>query len=144
MTTQATSTATGPLGRSSLTALVWCSLVLIIPGLVAGALIHKAAAGFALGGLLSAALAVAAAYCGWALTNKKWSDISAPLISDVAGRRLLIASVVSHLWWFALTLLMLTSPHVTVWMGAALLPPIILGTLGLDIARRAYVLPADH
>jgi hypothetical protein len=141
MRTQAASTTVGPLGRGSLTALLWCLLVLITPGLIAGALIHKAGAEFALGGLLSAALGVSAAYSGWALTSKKWSDISAPLISETAGRRLLIASVLSQLWWFALALVMLKAPHVTVWMEVALLPPIILGTVGLDIARRAYVLP---
>ena len=104
---------------------------------------HKAGAEFALGGILSAGLGVAATYCGWALTSKRWSGTSPALISKTGGRRLLIASVLSHLWWFALALLMLKGPHVTVWMEVALLPPIVLGTVGLDIARRAYVLPAE-
>jgi hypothetical protein len=143
MRTQAALSTVGPLGRSSFAALVWCFLVLIIPGLVAGALMHKAGAEFALGGILSAGLGVAAAYCGWALTSKRWSGTSPALISKTGGRRLLIASVLSHLWWFALALLMLKGPHVTVWMEVALLPPIVLGTVGLDIARRAYVLPAE-
>ena len=86
---------------------------------------------------------MSAAYGGWALTSKRWSGTSPALISEMGGRRLLIASVLSQLWWFALALLMLTAPHVTVWMEVALLPPVILGTFGLDIARRAYVLPAD-
>jgi hypothetical protein len=144
MRTQSASPAVGPIGRRSLTALAWCFLVLIVPGLVAGVLIHRAGAEFALGGLLSAALGVSAAYSGWALTSKKWSDISAPLISETAGRRLLIASVLSQLWWFALALVMLKASHVTVWMEVALLPPILVGTVGLDIARHAYVLPADE
>jgi hypothetical protein len=143
MRTQAASPAVGPLGRSSFAALVWCFLVLIIPGLIAGALMHKAGVEFALGGILSAGLGVSAAYSGWVFTDKKWSDISTPLISETAARRLLIASVLSQLWWFVLALLMLKGPHVTVWMEVALLPPLILGSVGLDIARRAYVLPAD-
>jgi hypothetical protein len=142
MRTQAASTAVGPLGRSSFAALVWCFLVLIVPGLVVGLLIHEAGKEFALGGILSAGLGVAAAYCGWAFTSKRWSGTSPALISETGGRRLLIASVLAHLWWFALALLMLKGPHVTVWMAVALLPPIALGAVGLDIARRAYVLPA--
>jgi hypothetical protein len=141
MRTQTASSAVEPIGRRSLNALAWCFLVLIVPGLVVGALIHEAGGEFALGGLLSAALGVSAAYSGWALTSKKWSEISAPLISHKGGRRLLIASVLIHLWWFALALLMLTAPRVTVWMDLALLPPILVGTVGLDIARHAYVLP---
>jgi hypothetical protein len=90
-----------------------------------------------------AALGVGAAYSGWALTNKKWSGTSTPLISDKGGRRLLIASVLSQLWWLAVALLMLKGPHVTVWMEVALLPPLIVGSVGLDIARRAYVVLAD-
>jgi hypothetical protein len=35
------------------------------------------------------------------------------------------------------------SPHVTVWTEVALLPPLVVGSVGLDIARRAYLLPAD-
>lgn len=142
MRAQSASPAAGAAGRSSFTALVWCFLVLIVPGLVAGALIHKAGVEFALGGLLSAGLGVTAAYGGWALTSKRWSGTSPALISEQAGRRLLIASVLAQLWWFALALLMLKGPHVTVWMEVALLPPVILGSVGLDIARRAYVLPA--
>jgi hypothetical protein len=142
MRTQAASGAVAGAGRSSLAALVWCLLVLITPGLVAGALIHDAGAEFALGGLLSAALGVSAAYSGWALTSKRWSGTSPALISEQAGRRLLVASVLAQLWWLALALLMLKAPHVTVWMEVAVLPPVILGSFGLDIARRAYVLPA--
>jgi hypothetical protein len=143
MKTQSASPAVPAAGRSSFTALVWCFLVLIVPGVLAGALINGAGAEFALGGLLSAGLGVSAAYSGWALTSKRWSGTSPALISETGSRRLLIASVLSQLWWFALALLMLKGPHVTVWMEAALLPPIVLGTFGLDIARRAYVLPAE-
>jgi hypothetical protein len=120
---------------------MWCLLVLITPGLVVGAFIQELGAEFTLGGLLSAGLGVSAAYGGWALTSKRWSGTSPALISEQAGRRLLIASVLSQLWWFALALVMLKAPRVTVWMEVALLPPVILGTVGLDIARRAYVLP---
>lgn len=105
---------------------------------------HKAGVEFALGGILSAGLGVSAAYTAWVMTNKKWSGISAPLISETAGRRLLVASVLGQLWWFALALLMFIGPHVTVWMEVALVPPIILGSVGLDIARRAYVLPVGE
>jgi len=143
MRARAASGAVGGAGRSSLAALVWCFLALIAPGLVAGALIHKAGAEFALGGLISAGLGVTAAYGGWALTSKRWSGTSPPLISAKAGRRLLVASVLTQLWWFALALVMLKAPHVTVWMEVALVPPIVLGSVGLDIARRAWVLPAD-
>jgi hypothetical protein len=117
-------------------------LVLTTPGLVVGLVIHEAGKEFALGGLLSAGLGVTAAYGGWALTSKRWSGTSPALISQHAGHRLLVASVLSQLWWFALALVMLKASHVTVWMEVALLPPLILGTFGLDIARRAYVLPA--
>ena len=142
MRTQSASRASGGAGRSSFTALVWCFLVLIVPGLVVGALIHKVGGEFALGGLLSAVLGVSAAYTGCALTSKRWSGTSPALISATGSRRLLIASVLAQLWWFALALVMLKASHVTVWMEVALLPPLILGTVGLDIARRAYVLPA--
>jgi hypothetical protein len=142
--TQAPPAAVRPIGRPSLESLSWCFLVLIVPGLAAGVLIYEAGGEFALGGLLSAALGVSAAYSAWALTSKKWSETSAPLISAEGGRRLLIASVLIHLWWFALALLMLTAPRVTVWMDLALLPAILVGTVGLDIARRAYVLPAEE
>ncbi len=142
MRTPAASSAAAGAGRSSFTALVWCLLVLITPGLVVGALIHKVGGAFALGALLSAALGVSAAYSGCALTSKRWSGTSPALISERAGRRLLIASVLSQLWWFALALVMLKASHVTVWMEVALLPPLILGAVGLDIARRAFVLPA--
>jgi hypothetical protein len=102
MRTQSASPAVGAAGRSSFTALVWCFLALIVPGLVAGALIHDAGAEFALGGLLSAGLGVSAAYSGWALTSKRWSGTSPALIGETGGRRLLVASVLSQLWWFAL------------------------------------------
>jgi hypothetical protein len=116
---------------------------LISPGLLVGVLLHGAGGEFALGGILSAALGVSAGYSGWALTDAKWSGRSSPLISDKGGRRLLIASVLAKLWWLAVALLMLKGPHVTVWMEVGLLPPLIVGSVGLDIARRAYVLPAD-
>jgi hypothetical protein len=106
-------------------------------------LLHGAGGEFALGGILSGALGVSAGYSGWALTNAKWSRISTPLISNKGGRRLLIASVLAQLWWLAVALLMLKGPHVTLWMEAGLLPPLIVGSVGLDIARRAYILPAD-
>ncbi len=143
MRTRTAPPAIGAAGRSSFTALVWCLLALISPGLVVGLLIHEAGKEFALGGLLSAGLGVTAAYGGWALTSKRWSGTSPALISEQAGRRLLVASVLSQLWWFALALVMLKAPHVTVWMEVALVPPIVLGTVGLDIARRAWVLPGD-
>jgi hypothetical protein len=110
MRTQAASPAVGPTGRRSITALLWCFLVLISPGLLAGVLIHDAGAEFALGGVLSAALGVSAGYsgwAGWALTNAKCSATSTPLISNKGGRQLLIASVLSQLWWLAVALLML-------------------------------------
>jgi hypothetical protein len=109
-----------------------------------GLLIHEAGKEFAMGGLLSAGLGVSAAYVGWAFTSKKWSGTSPRLISETGGRRLLIASVLSQLWWFALTLVMLKASHVTVWMEVALVPPIVLGAVGLDIARRAWGLPAGE
>ena len=143
MRTQAVSPAVGPAGRSSLTALLWCFVILISPGLLAGVLLHGVGGEFALGGILSGALGVSAGYSGWALTNAKWSGISTPLISNNGGRRLLIASVLAQLWWLAVALLMLKGPQVTVWMEVGLLPPLIVGSVGLDIARRAYTLPAD-
>jgi hypothetical protein len=143
MRMQATSSAVGPIGRRSLTALLWCFLVLISPGLLAGVLFHEAGAELALGGILSGALGVSAGLSGWALTKKKWSGTSTPLISDKGGRRLLIASVLNLLWWLAVALLMFKGPHVTVWMEVALLPPLVVGSVGLDIARHAYFIPAD-
>src|SRR3984893_4574155 len=108
---------------------------MIGPGLLAGVLLHGAGGEFALGGILSGALGVSAGYSGWALTNAKSSGISTPLISNKGGRRLLIASVLAQLWWLAVAVLMLKGPHVTVWMEVGLLPPLIVGSVGLDIAR---------
>jgi hypothetical protein len=113
---------------------VWCFLILILPGLLAGTLMHKAEAEFALD---------RSALRGTGSERRilRLGPDQQKMVRHIGS--LLIASVLSHLWWFAVALLMLKGPHVTVWMEVALLPQLILGTFGLDIARRAHVLAAD-
>lgn len=134
MRSQATTHEEGPVGRRS--SALWCLMLLLSLGLIAGIAFQAAGTELALGGIVTGAFAVSVAYTGFLFRS-----IDPGLTSDRGRRRLVVASPLALLWWLAVTLMMMIGPHVTAWMLLAMTPPVAVACIAADIVRRAFSAP---